>query len=119
VAARDQLIAAGIDVGEFLHIGTDGRVGALDPERRTYRSRASFSYPDGHVWLLQRLPGHVDSGVTSFGSASDLASALRRAAAAHGKHEKRIGEAELAGLVRHVHGGRTVRRRAAAMKTTT
>jgi len=32
--------------------------------------------------------------VTSFGSASDLESALRRAAAAHGKHEKRIGEAD-------------------------
>jgi hypothetical protein len=32
--------------------------------------------------------------VTSFSSASDLASALRRAAAAHGKPEKRIGEAD-------------------------
>ncbi|MEV4823355.1 hypothetical protein [Micromonospora sp. NPDC049274] len=36
----------------------------------------------------------VDSveGVTSFASASDLASALRRAAAAHGQHEERTGE---------------------------
>jgi hypothetical protein len=32
--------------------------------------------------------------VTSFGSATDLASALRRAAAAHGEHEKRIGVAD-------------------------
>ena len=31
---------------------------------------------------------------TSFSSASDLASALRRAAAAHGEHEKRIGAAD-------------------------
>jgi catechol 2,3-dioxygenase-like lactoylglutathione lyase family enzyme len=98
VAAREQLVAAGIEVGEFFHIGPEGRVSGLDPERRTYGSRASFSDPDGNVWLLQeitaRLPGRVDSGVTSFTSASDLASALRRAAAAHGQHEKRIGQAD-------------------------
>ena len=98
VAARNQLVAAGIEVSEFFHIGPEGRVSGLDPERRTYRSRASFNDPDGNVWLLQeittRLPGRVDAGVTSFGSASDLAGALRRAAAAHGKHEKRIGEAD-------------------------
>jgi hypothetical protein len=84
-------------VSEFFHIGPGGRVSGLDPERRYY-SRASFSDPDGNVWLLQeittRLPGRVDIGVTSFGSASDLASVLRRAAAAHGKHEKRIGAAD-------------------------
>jgi catechol 2,3-dioxygenase-like lactoylglutathione lyase family enzyme len=98
VAAREQLVAAGIEVGEFFHIGPEGRVSGLDPERRTYGSRASFSDPDGNVWLLQeitaRLPGRVDSGVTSFTSASDLASALRRAAATHGQHEKRIGQAD-------------------------
>jgi catechol 2,3-dioxygenase-like lactoylglutathione lyase family enzyme len=96
--ARNQLVAAGIEVGEFFHVGPDGRVSGLDPERRSYYSRASFNDPDGNVWLLQeittRLPGRVDSGVTSFGSASDLASALRRAAAAHGKHEKRVGQAD-------------------------
>ena len=98
VAARAQLVAAGIEVGEFFHIGPDGRVSGLDPERRTYRSRASFSDPDGNVWLLQeitnRLPGRVDPGVTSYSSASDLLSSLRRAAAAHGQHEKRIGAAD-------------------------
>jgi len=98
VAAREKLVAAGIEVGEFFHIGPEGRVSGLDPERRTYRSRASFNDPDGNVWLLQeittRLPGRVDSGVTSFSSAGDLASALRRAAAAHGMHEKRIGAAD-------------------------
>ena len=31
---------------------------------------------------------------TAFGSAGDLAQALRRAAAAHGEHEKRTGEAD-------------------------
>ena len=35
--------------------------------------------------------GRIDSTVTSFGSVADLASALRRAEAAHGEHEKRTG----------------------------
>jgi catechol 2,3-dioxygenase-like lactoylglutathione lyase family enzyme len=98
VAARERLVAAGIDVSEFVHLGPNGLVPGLDPERRSYYSRASFSDPDGNVWLLQeittRLPGRVDSGVTSFSSARDLASALRRGAAAHGEHEKRIGAAD-------------------------
>jgi len=97
-AARNALIAAGIKVGEIFHLGPEGPVPGPNPEHRTYRSRASFNDPDGNNWLLQeitsRLPGRIDSGVTSFGSASDLASALRRAAAAHGKHEKRIGQAD-------------------------
>ncbi|MGA9354383.1 MAG: VOC family protein [Terriglobales bacterium] len=98
VIARNQLVAAGIEVGEFFHIGQKGKASGLDPERRTYRSRASFSDPDGNVWLMQeitaRLPGRVDAGVTSYSSAGDLASALRRASAAHGEHEKRIGHAD-------------------------
>jgi catechol 2,3-dioxygenase-like lactoylglutathione lyase family enzyme len=98
VAARNQLVAAGIEVSEFFHIGSEGRVNGLDPARRTYGSRASFSDPDGNVWLLQevtnRLPGRIDSGSTSDGSASDLANAMRRAEAAHGRHEKRIGAAD-------------------------
>jgi hypothetical protein len=38
------------------------------------------------------LPGRIDSRTTTFASASDLASALRRAEAAHGEHEKRTGQ---------------------------
>jgi len=60
--------------------------------------RATFSDPDGNVWLLQeittRLPGRMEAEATSFGSASDLASAFRRAAAAHGEHENRTGETD-------------------------
>jgi hypothetical protein len=37
-------------------------------------------------------PLRVKPGTTSFGSESDLASALRRAETAHGEHEKRIGQ---------------------------
>jgi len=44
--------------------------------------------------VTARLPGRIEAAATSFGSASDLASAMRRAAAAHGEHEKRIGEAD-------------------------
>lgn len=73
-------------------------VSGLDPERRSYYSRASFNDPDGNVWLMQevttRLPGRVEPGVTFYSSASDLAAALRRAAAAHGQHEARIGQAD-------------------------
>jgi catechol 2,3-dioxygenase-like lactoylglutathione lyase family enzyme len=94
--ALDKLAAAGIPVNEVYHIGPEGRAEGLDPERGSYRSWASFSDPDGNVWVLQevttRLPGRVDPGVTSFGSAGDLASAMRRAEAAHGEHEKRTGE---------------------------
>jgi hypothetical protein len=94
--ARDQLIAAGVEVGEFFHDGPEGRGSGMDPERRSYRSRALFSDPDGNGWQLQevttRLSGRVEPGATTFGSASDLATALRRAEAAHGEHEKRIGQ---------------------------
>jgi catechol 2,3-dioxygenase-like lactoylglutathione lyase family enzyme len=95
-AARDQLLAAGVEVGEFFHDGPEGRGSGLHPERLSYRSRALFSDPDGNGWQLQevttRLPGRVEPGTTSFGSVSNLASAFRRAEAAHGEHEKRIGQ---------------------------
>ena len=94
-AAREKLVAAGFEVGEIFHFGPNGPMSGPDPERRTYSSLASFSDPDGNTWLLQeittRLPGRIDSGVTTFGSATDLASAFRRAEAAHGEHEKRSG----------------------------
>ena len=108
-AARDALVARGVKVSEVfhdagdVHAGTDEpylfgriRVGGPDPEQRSYRSFASFSDPDGNGWLFQeittRLPGRIDPAATTFASANDLASALRRAAAAHGEHEKRTGQ---------------------------
>jgi catechol 2,3-dioxygenase-like lactoylglutathione lyase family enzyme len=108
-AAHAELLGRGVDVSQVFHdaggvyAGMDEpylfgrlRVSGLDPERRSYRSFASFSDPDGNGWLLQeittRLPGRIDSSATSFASASDLASAMRRAEAAHGEHEKRTGK---------------------------
>ena len=93
--ARDELVARGVEVNEIYHLGPDGRVSGPDPEHRSYGSYASFRDPDRNGWLLQevttRLPGRIDPAATSFGSAGDLASALRRAAAAHGEHEQRTG----------------------------
>ena len=97
-AVREALIAARIEVGEVYHPGPGGQVSGPDPEHGSYRSFASLSDPDGNGWRFQevttRLPGRVDPAATSFGSASDLASAMRRAAVAHGEHEKRIGQAD-------------------------
>ena len=96
VVARNAMLAAGVQVSEFFHLGQNGPAPGLDPERSTYRSRAEFKDPDGNSWVLQeitsRLPGRVEPGPTSFASASDLVSALKRAALAHGQHEARIGQ---------------------------
>jgi catechol 2,3-dioxygenase-like lactoylglutathione lyase family enzyme len=94
--ARNALLAAGVQVGEIFHLGPNGPEPGLDPQRGTYRSRAEFKDPDGNTWVLQeitsRLPGRVEPGPTSFASASDLSSALQRAARAHGTHEERTGQ---------------------------
>jgi catechol 2,3-dioxygenase-like lactoylglutathione lyase family enzyme len=102
-AARTELMARGVTVSEVFHPGTpeaqfrrEGRIAGPAPDHATYRSFATFSDPDGNGWLLQevttRFPGRIDSSATSFASASDLASAFRRAEAAHGQHEKRTGK---------------------------
>jgi predicted enzyme related to lactoylglutathione lyase len=102
-AARTELQKAGVDVSEvfhdaggvFHHAGTGGRVAGPQPERASYGSFATFTDPDGNRWWLQeittRLPGRVDE-TASFSSVDHLAAALRRAAAAHGEHETRIGQ---------------------------
>jgi len=93
--ARAGLLERGVDVGQLFHRGTVGaRLSGPDPERASYKSFASFSDPDGNGWLLQevtaRLPGRVDAHVATF-TPSELASALRRAEAAHARHEREIG----------------------------
>jgi hypothetical protein len=95
-AARADLVGCGVDVSEAFHRGADGRLSGPDPQRRSYSSLASFADPEGNGWLVQevtqRLPGRVDSDVTAFTSARELAGALQRAAVAHGEHEKRAGQ---------------------------
>ncbi|HYI26663.1 MAG TPA: VOC family protein [Bradyrhizobium sp.] len=105
-AARKELLDRGVEISNVFHagdktVGPDepylfgrARINGADPEQRSYRSFASFSDPDGNGWLFQevtaRLPGRVDID-TTFSSSTDLAAAFRRAAAAHGEHEKRNG----------------------------
>jgi catechol 2,3-dioxygenase-like lactoylglutathione lyase family enzyme len=100
-AARDELLSRGVDAVEVFHgspFNRSKRISGPDPEHTSYGSYGSFEDPDGNEWLLQevtvRMPGRIDPAQTSFASTSDLASALRRAAAAHGNHEKRIGQAD-------------------------
>ncbi len=104
--ARNELAGLGVEVSNVFHAGTpgaqfepngaSGRINGPSPNRATYGSFATFSDPDGNGWLLQeittRLPGRVDTGETTFAAVADLASALRRAEAAHGEHEKRTGQ---------------------------
>jgi hypothetical protein len=96
-AARKELADRGVDVSEVFHRspGKEKLVGP-DPQRRSYASFISFSDPDGNAWLVQqvtaRLPGRSEPEVTTFNSAAVLAGALRRAAAAHGEHEKQTGQ---------------------------
>jgi len=108
-AARGNLLRRGVQISEVFHGAADAysgpdepylfgriRVNGPDPEHGRYRSFASFSDPDGNGWLFQeittRLPGRIDPTATTFASASNLASAFRRAETAHGELEKRIGQ---------------------------
>jgi len=98
-AAHKELVARGINASEVFHgspFFPAGRISGPDLERQSYRSYISFEDPDGNAWIVQevtnRAPGRIDPATTTFASANDLASAMRRAAAAHGEHEKRDGQ---------------------------
>jgi catechol 2,3-dioxygenase-like lactoylglutathione lyase family enzyme len=105
-AARTELAGFGAEVSEvfhdatgvFHHAGTQARVPGPAADRQTYGSWFSFSDPDGNGWLVQevttRLPGRTTSALASYDSVTGLAAALRRAAAAHGKHEEETGQAD-------------------------
>ena len=62
-AARDDLVARGVDVSEVFHYAggpfnntvENPRVGGRDPQGRSYYSFASFEDPDGNGWLLQEI----------------------------------------------------------------
>jgi catechol 2,3-dioxygenase-like lactoylglutathione lyase family enzyme len=104
--ARAELVDRGIDVsavfhdagGLFHHAGEEGRVSGPHPARGSYGSFASFSDPDGNGWIFQevtaRLPGRAQTQAATFTSSIELAAVLRRAAAAHGEHERRIGQTD-------------------------
>ena len=101
VAAREELLAADVPVSEvfhdaggvFHHAGTVARVEGPHPTRQSYGSFASFTDPDGNTFVLQevttRRPGRISHVV--YRSAGELETALRDAAAAHGKYEGELG----------------------------
>jgi hypothetical protein len=84
--------------GARFHPEAGTRLTGLAPDHVSYASFAFFRDPVGNAWLFQevtnRLAGRVDPAATTFASAGDLASALRRAEAAHALHEKRTGKAD-------------------------
>jgi catechol 2,3-dioxygenase-like lactoylglutathione lyase family enzyme len=102
-AARDDLIARGVDVSDVFHFAAgpfnstveNPRVNGRDPEGRSYFTFASFEDPDGNAWLLQeitaRLPGRVwqHSSNTDVATLADL---LRETSEYHDHYEKTHGE---------------------------
>lgn len=98
-AARNDLIARGVDVSELFHYaggpfnntGENPRVSGRDPQDRTYFSFASFEDPDGNGWLLQevktRLPGREWKPTRAIDVAT-LAELLHETEEHHGHYEK-------------------------------
>jgi catechol 2,3-dioxygenase-like lactoylglutathione lyase family enzyme len=105
-AARAELAGRGAPVsgvfhdatGIYHHAGEQARVPGPAQDHASYGSWVSFSDPDGNSWYVQeistRLPGRETSPLAVFDSVAGLAAALRRAAAAHGKHEEETGQAD-------------------------
>ena len=104
-AARDDLIARGVDVSEVFHYAAgpfnntvaNPRVGGRDPEGRSYFSFASFQDPDGNGWLLQevtsRLPGREwPSTQAQTIDVASLAGLLRETSEHHDHYEKTHAE---------------------------
>ena len=97
-AAHDEMAARGIEASQVWHgppFPAEARQPGPDPQRTSYGSFFSITDPDGNTWLVQevtaRAPGRVDATGTAFASTGDLASALRRAEAAHAGHQKHSG----------------------------
>jgi catechol 2,3-dioxygenase-like lactoylglutathione lyase family enzyme len=93
-AARDDLIAHGVEVSEVFHReGENPRAPGRDPEGRPYATYASFKDPDGNGWLLQeirtRLPGREWKSTRARATdVATLAELLRETAEHHDPYEK-------------------------------
>jgi catechol 2,3-dioxygenase-like lactoylglutathione lyase family enzyme len=94
-AAQAELTGHGAEVSEVFHLDGARRVPGPAPGHKSYGSYASFNDPDGNRWVAQevttRVPGRTISVLAAYGSVAALADALRRAEAAHGRHEKETG----------------------------
>jgi catechol 2,3-dioxygenase-like lactoylglutathione lyase family enzyme len=101
--ARAAIAATGAPIGDifhdaggvFHHAHAQKRIPGLAPGRASYGSFAALADPDGNGWVLQeiqtRLPGRVDPPAGALDEAATTAlvlDLLKRAAEAHGVHEK-------------------------------
>jgi catechol 2,3-dioxygenase-like lactoylglutathione lyase family enzyme len=95
-AARAELTGHGADVSEVFQSHGVKRVPGPAPGHKSYCSYVAFNDPDGNAWVVQevttRLPGRGISVLAAYGSVAALADALRRAEAAHGRHEAETGQ---------------------------
>ena len=95
-AARNEVVARGVEVSEVFHAGTpgaqfqadgSGRISGPAPVHATYSSFATFRDPDGNGWLFQevttRLPGR---GLSNLDVAT-LTELLQEAEKHHGEYE--------------------------------
>ena len=116
-AAREELIGHGVDVEEIWHFEPGkGPQPGIDPERRSYASRASFRDPDGNGWVLQELTERLPGRGGHDGRRRPRKASARDRAAPRQVRGRRA-EARLVGLVRGVHGrarGRAASRTTAA-----
>jgi catechol 2,3-dioxygenase-like lactoylglutathione lyase family enzyme len=100
-AARNDLVARGIEVSEVFHFAggpfnntlENPRVNGRDPQGRSYFSFASFEDPDGNSWLLQeistRLPGREwKSAPAQTADVATLADLLHETGEHHDHFEK-------------------------------
>jgi catechol 2,3-dioxygenase-like lactoylglutathione lyase family enzyme len=100
-AARNDLIARGVDVSEVFHFAAgpfnntveNPRAAGRDPDGRSYFSFASFDDPEGNSWLLQeittRLPGREWK---TPGDVATLADLLHETSEHHDHFEKTHGK---------------------------
>jgi catechol 2,3-dioxygenase-like lactoylglutathione lyase family enzyme len=98
-AAREELVANGVNASEVFHdgggvyAGTDQpylfgrlRISGPDPEHRSYRSFVSFSDPDGNGWLLQEITTRL-AGRGGTIDIAGLAQLLHETSEHHGSFE--------------------------------
>ena len=95
-AARDELVARGVEASEVFHAGapgaqfqrggTSGRVSGPAPDHASYSSFATFRDPDGNGWLLQEIRTRLPGRGLSLDVAT-LTELLREAEKRHGEYE--------------------------------
>jgi len=87
--AHDDLAGRGVVVSGVFHCATGGVCRIRDGDGVWERAGGP-----AHDHASYGPPGRLDATETAFASTADLENAMRRASAAHGEHEKRIGAAD-------------------------